>query len=32
MQKFAQENGGEALAGGWNHDSKVQGKLVSPGM
>jgi NADH dehydrogenase (ubiquinone) flavoprotein 1 len=32
MQKFAQENGGEALAGGWKRDSKLQGKLVSPGM
>ncbi|CEI41333.1 NADH-ubiquinone oxidoreductase subunit, mitochondrial [Fusarium venenatum] len=31
MQKFAQENGGEALAGGWNHNAKSQGKLVSPG-
>ena len=32
MQKFAQETGGEALAGGWEHDSGKKGKLVSPGM
>ncbi|KAK0641026.1 hypothetical protein B0T16DRAFT_336460 [Cercophora newfieldiana] len=32
MQKFAKETGGEALAGGWEHDSRVKGKLISPGM
>jgi NADH dehydrogenase (ubiquinone) flavoprotein 1 len=32
MQKFAQETGGEALAGGWQHNAREQGKLVSPGM
>lgn len=31
MQKFAQETGGEALAGGWEHSAKAQGKLISPG-
>lgn len=31
MQQFAAENGGPALAGGWNADTKAQGKLVSPG-
>lgn len=32
MQKFAQETGGPALAGGWEHDAREKGKLVSPGM
>lgn len=32
MQKFAQESGGEALAGGWEHDAGRKGKLISPGM
>ncbi|KAK2594677.1 NADH dehydrogenase [ubiquinone] flavoprotein 1, mitochondrial [Conoideocrella luteorostrata] len=31
MQKFAQENGGPALAGGWEASTRSQGKLVSPG-
>lgn len=31
MQKFAAENGGAALAGGWKSDTRAQGKLVSPG-
>lgn len=31
MAKFAQESGGVPLAGGWSHDSRAQGKLVSPG-
>jgi NADH dehydrogenase (ubiquinone) flavoprotein 1 len=31
MQKFAQENGGSALAGGWEHTAKAQGKLIAPG-
>ncbi|KAI1062469.1 hypothetical protein LB506_006135 [Fusarium annulatum] len=30
IQKFSQEHGGEALAGGWNHNARAQGKLVSP--
>lgn len=32
MQKFAEETGGKALAGGWQHNAREQGKLVSPGM
>ncbi|KAL2140360.1 hypothetical protein VTI28DRAFT_3889 [Corynascus sepedonium] len=32
MQQFAKETGGEALAGGWVHNAREQGKLVSPGM
>jgi len=32
MKKFAEETGGEALAGGWKHDAGRQGTLVSPGM
>jgi NADH dehydrogenase (ubiquinone) flavoprotein 1 len=31
MKDYAEKNGGEALAGGWNHDASRQGKLVSPG-
>lgn len=31
MQEYAQKTGGEALAGGWTHDTRDQGKLVSPG-
>jgi NADH dehydrogenase (ubiquinone) flavoprotein 1 len=31
MAKFAQENGGSALAGGWEHNAKSQGKLIAPG-
>ena len=31
MQKYAQENG-QPLAGGWDHNARAQGKLVSPGM
>ena len=31
MQKFAQENGGAALAGGWQHNTRIEGKLVAPG-
>jgi NADH dehydrogenase (ubiquinone) flavoprotein 1 len=31
MAKFAQENGGSALAGGWEHGAKAQGKLIAPG-
>jgi NADH dehydrogenase (ubiquinone) flavoprotein 1 len=31
MQAHAQASGGEALAGGWEHNARVQGKLVAPG-
>jgi NADH dehydrogenase (ubiquinone) flavoprotein 1 len=31
MQKYAAENGGAALAGGWSHDALQQGKLIAPG-
>ena len=31
MQDYAQMTGGEALGGGWPHDTRSQGKLVSPG-
>lgn len=31
MAKYAAENGGAALAGGWEPSAKAQGKLVSPG-
>lgn len=31
MQEFAEKTGGEALAGGWEHDTVRQGKLVAPG-
>ena len=31
MQKYAEESGGSALAGGWEHDTREQGKLVAPG-
>lgn len=31
MQDFAKQTGGEALAGGWTHDARQQGHLVSPG-
>ena len=31
MAKFAAENGGTPLAGGWQHDTRQQGKLVAPG-
>jgi len=31
MQKYAEQAGGAALAGGWQHDTKAQNKLVSPG-
>ncbi|KAJ6438942.1 NADH dehydrogenase (ubiquinone) flavoprotein 1 [Purpureocillium lavendulum] len=32
MQNFAQENGGQTLAGGWAPDTRAQGKLTSPGI
>lgn len=31
MQDFAQKSGGEALAGGWAHDTRAKGQLVAPG-
>lgn len=31
MQDFAQKAGGEALAGGWAHDTRAKGHLVAPG-
>lgn len=31
MLDFAKQTGGEPLAGGWNHDARQQGHLVSPG-
>ncbi|RPB02525.1 NADH-ubiquinone oxidoreductase [Choiromyces venosus 120613-1] len=31
MQAHAQTSGGAALAGGWEHDSRVKGKLIAPG-
>ena len=31
MKDYAEKNGGEALAGGWDHNALQQGKLVSPG-
>ncbi|KLU88527.1 hypothetical protein MAPG_07512 [Magnaporthiopsis poae ATCC 64411] len=31
MADYAQQTGGPALAGGWNHDARQQGKLVAPG-
>jgi NADH dehydrogenase (ubiquinone) flavoprotein 1 len=31
MQKFAQEHGGEAFAGGLERNSRLSGKLISPG-
>lgn len=31
MQNFARENGGSALAGGWDHNARLEGKNISPG-
>jgi NADH dehydrogenase (ubiquinone) flavoprotein 1 len=31
MEDYAKEHGGEALAGGWEHDAGKKGLLVSPG-
>jgi NADH dehydrogenase (ubiquinone) flavoprotein 1 len=31
MQEFAQVTGGEAKAGGWEHDSRAKGRLIAPG-
>ncbi|GME27696.1 nadh-ubiquinone oxidoreductase 51 kda subunit [Neofusicoccum parvum] len=31
IKDFAQQNGGEALAGGWAHDASKKGQLIAPG-
>lgn len=31
MAKHAQASGGSALAGGWEHDARLKGKLTAPG-
>ena len=31
IKRYAEKNGGEALAGGWAHDAVQQGKLIAPG-
>jgi len=31
MADYAQQTGGEALAGGFEHDARIKGKLVAPG-
>jgi NADH dehydrogenase (ubiquinone) flavoprotein 1 len=31
IENFKAENGGEALAGGWEHDAQKKGLLISPG-
>jgi len=31
MQTHTQVSGGGALAGGWEHDAQVKGKLIAPG-
>jgi len=31
VKGYAQKSGGEALAGGWPHDSVRKGALISPG-
>ena len=31
MQDFAQKAGGVPLGGGWAHDTRAKGELVSPG-
>lgn len=31
IEDFAQKSGGPVLAGGWAHDSRAQGRLISPG-
>lgn len=31
MKDYAEKNGGEALAGGWDNNALQQGKLISPG-
>ena len=31
VKEYAQKTGGEALAGGWNHDAPKRGQLIAPG-
>jgi len=31
VKGFAQKSGGEALAGGWEHDASKKGLLIAPG-
>ena len=31
IKKYAEETGGSALAGGWEHDAPRKGKLIAPG-
>ena len=31
MRDYAKLKGGEARAGGWDHDARVKGELISPG-
>ena len=32
VQGYAEKHGGEARAGGWDHDAQKKGQLISPGM
>lgn len=31
IEEFTQKSGGPVLAGGWAHDARAQGRLISPG-
>lgn len=31
IEEYTQKNGGPVLAGGWSHDARAQGRLISPG-
>lgn len=31
VKDYAQKVGGEALAGGWEHDASKRGRLIAPG-
>ncbi len=31
MKAYAEQQGGQALAGGWQHDALQQGRLIAPG-
>lgn len=31
VKEYAQKTGGEALAGGWEHDASKKGLLIAPG-
>lgn len=31
MREYAALKGGEARAGGWDHDARIKGELISPG-